>query len=254
MANIVNRSLFNTPESLPLLNIKTLVNRSTDQSDQSILIVAPHPDDETLGCGGAIALFRQLNLPVAVAVVSDGTKSHPNSLTYPPPKLKKLREQESLAALAILGVAPEAVIFLDLPDGEVYISSKSQAMIASIDQYLTQLVPSIVFLPWRQDPHPDHRASCQLFTLATKNLTNPPRIIEYPIWDWDTQQRGDFTDSINAWRLDITNVLELKRQAIAQYRSQISDLINDDPAGFRLTAKMLHNFTQPWEMYLEIKS
>jgi LmbE family N-acetylglucosaminyl deacetylase len=234
------------------LPIKTLVHRSSDQSDQSILIVAPHPDDETLGCGGAIALLRQLNLPVAVVVVSDGTKSHPNSVAYPPPKLKKLREQESLAALAILGVAPEAVTFLDLPDGEVEISSKSQPAIASIDQYVTQLIPSLVFLPWRKDPHPDHRASWQLFTLAAENLNNPPRIIEYPIWDWDTEQRGDFADSINAWRLDITNVLELKRQAIAQYRSQISDLINDDPAGFRLTPQMLQNFTQPWEIYLEV--
>ncbi|NJK55652.1 MAG: PIG-L family deacetylase [Pleurocapsa sp. SU_5_0] len=186
-------------------------------------------------------------------MVSDGTKSHPNSVAYPPPKLKKLREQESLAALAILGVAPEAVTFLDLPDGEVDISSKSQPAIASIDQYLSQLVPAIVFLPWRKDPHPDHRASWQLFTVAMKNLAIPPRIIEYPIWDWDTEQRGDFADSINAWRLDITNVLELKRQAIAQYRSQISDLINDDPAGFRLTAEMLQNFTQPWEIYLEVK-
>jgi LmbE family N-acetylglucosaminyl deacetylase len=249
MANIVNRSLLNTPESLPLWEIETLINHNS-----SILIVAPHPDDETLGCGGAIALLRQLNISVKVLVVSDGTKSHPNSVAYPPAKLKKLREQESLAALAILGVAPEAVTFLDLPDGEVYISSKSEKAIALISQYLNRIEPSIIFLPWRKDPHPDHRASWQLFTVANQNLTIPPRIIEYPIWDWDTEQRGDFPDSINAWRLDITNVLELKQQAIAQYRSQISDLIKDDPQGFRLTPQMLQNFTQPWEIYLEVKS
>jgi LmbE family N-acetylglucosaminyl deacetylase len=248
MANVVNRKLFNSPESLPLLDIKAQVNQNA-----SILIVAPHPDDETLGCGGAIALLRQLNLSVAVTVVSDGTKSHPNSLAYPSPKLKKLREQESLAALAILGVAPEAVTFLNLPDGEVDISSKSQVAIASIEQYLNKLAPSIIFLPWRKDPHPDHRASWQLFTAARKNLAILPRIIEYPIWDWDTTQRQDFPNSINAWRLDITDVRELKQQAIAQYCSQISDLINDDPAGFRLSAEMLQNFTQPWEIYLEIK-
>lgn len=242
-----DRSLFNLPESLPLLEIETLVNQNS-----AILIVAPHPDDETLGCGGAIALFRQLNLPVSVAVVSDGTKSHPNSVAYPPPKLKKLREQESLAALAILGVAPEAVTFLGMPDGEVSISSESEKAIASIDQYLTKLVPSIIFLPWRKDPHPDHRASWQLFTTAIKNLATPPRLIEYPIWDWDTKQRGDFADSINAWRLNINSVLELKQKAIAQYRSQISDLIKDDPQGFRLTPQMLQNFTQPWEIYLEV--
>ena len=129
-----------------------------------------------------------------------------------------------------------------------------QEAIALISQYLTYLAPSIIFLPWRRDPHPDHRASWQLFTSAINNLATSPRMIEYPIWDWDTKQRGDFADSINAWRLDISSVLKLKRQAIAQYRSQISDLIKDDPQGFRLTPQMLQNFTQPWEIYLEVKS
>ena len=246
MATISDRLLDN-PESLPILTIEKLI-----QKDSSILIVAPHPDDETLGCGGAIALCRQFNLPVSVLVVSDGTKSHPNSLTYPPVALKKLRENESTAALAILGIAPEAVTFLGLPDGAVDVSSQSQNAIAFCHEYLSNLTPSIIFLPWRSDPHEDHRASWQLLTTAMSGFAHPPRIIEYPIWDWDTQQRGDFLGSIDAWRLDISNVLELKKSAIAQYRSQISNLIDDDPEGFRLTPQMLQNFTQPWEIYLEV--
>ena len=126
--------------------------------------------------------------------------------------------------------------------------------IAFCQQYLQDIKPSIVFLPWRRDPHPDHRASWQLFVTAIKNLSNLPRIIEYPIWDWDSQQRRDFPKSIAAWRFNISSVLELKRQAIAEYRSQISDLIKDDPQGFRLTPEMLQNFTQPWEVYLEVLS
>ena len=47
------------------------------------LIVAPHPDDESLGCGGAIALLRKFNLEVSILVLSDGTLSHPNSLKFP---------------------------------------------------------------------------------------------------------------------------------------------------------------------------
>ena len=260
-------SFLNTPESLPISDLKTLVTTVT----KTILVVAPHPDDETLGCGGAIALLRQLDITVRVLVVSDGTQSHPNSIAYPPPALKQLRERESLAALAILGVAPEAVTFLGLPDGAVPTASaevmipglgdtetntrrKYRDAIEFICQYLTDLTPSIIFLPWRKDPHPDHRASWQLFTTACKRLNYEPRIIEYPIWDWDREQRRNFPDSVNAWRLDISKVLELKQQAIAQYRSQISNLIDDDPEGFRLTPEMISNFTHPWEIYLEVKS
>ncbi|WP_036488018.1 PIG-L deacetylase family protein [Myxosarcina sp. GI1] len=248
MTAIVNRSLFDEPESLPLLSIQTLVNLD---SSGCVLIVAPHPDDEALGCGGAIALLRQLDLSVNVLVVSDGTKSHPNSQTYPPPALKKLRERESLAALKILGVESKAVTFWGLPDGAVNTYKASQEAIAHCYNFLTALAPSMIFLPWRKDPHADHRASWQIFTTASQRLPKPPQLIEYPIWDWDRQQRGSFTESLKAWRLDISSVLELKLRAIAQYRSQISDLIDDDPQGFRLTPQILQNFTRPWEIYLQ---
>ena len=250
-----DRSFFNSPESLPFSNIEIA-------SNSAALVVAPHSDDETLGCGGAIALLRQLDIAVKVVVVSDGTKSHPNSKTYPPTALKKLREEESIAALAILGVAPEAVTFFGMSDGAVPSFDGKQGRdideyekaIALCQQYLKDIKPLIVFLPWRRDPHPDHRASWQLFVTAINNLNNLPRIIEYPIWDWDTAQRQDFPESVKAWRLDISSVLELKRQAIAKYQSQISDLIKDDPQGFRLTPEMLQNFTQPWEIYIEVLS
>ena len=242
-------SFLNTPESLPILDIQTLI---TESVPKTILVVAPHPDDETLGCGGAIALLRQLDLNVKVLIVSDGTQSHPNSIAYPSTALKQLRERESLAALAILGVEPEAVTFWGMPDGAV--PTVVQHKTNRIQEYLHSFTPSIIFLPWRKDPHPDHRASWQLFTTACKRLNYEPRIIEYPIWDWDKEQRQDFPDSVNAWRLDISKVLELKQQAIAQYRSQISDLIDDDPEGFRLRPEMISNFTQPWEIYLEVKS
>jgi LmbE family N-acetylglucosaminyl deacetylase len=218
-----------------------------------ILVVAPHPDDETLGCGGAIALLRQLNCPVEVLVVSDGTRSHPNSLKYPAPVLQALRASETSIAMQILGVEKERVTFLNLPDGSVPLPQDktwSDALL-KCRQAIAKIQPQTIFLPWRCDPHPDHRATWGLVQRAIAPLS--PKIVEYPIWDWDDRQQGKIPNStaMKAWRVDIQSVLPKKRQAIAAYRSQISNLIDDDPTGFQLSSKMLDNFLKPWEVYLE---
>lgn len=242
---------------LPLLGIESLsaagkIPPSPRPPVSPFLIVAPHPDDETLGCGGAIALLRQLNYPVQVLMVSDGTKSHPNSCKYPAPALRALRKQESIAALAILGVEADAISFLFLPDGAVPTPGERgwEEALSRCQTYLKPIAPATIFLPWRGDPHRDHRASWKLIDTAIQNLSLSPRLIEYPIWDWDPYKRQDF-GGIRAWRLNIESVWETKQKAIAQYRSQITDLIDDDLAGFRLSPEMLANFAHPWEIYLE---
>lgn len=235
-----------------LANPEILALRSVEAiACTSALVVAPHPDDETLGCGGAIALLRDRGCNVQVLVISDGTLSHPHSCKYPAPKLRALRESETISALAVLGVDATAVTFLRLPDGAVPTqgSEFSQA-VASCRNYLTQFAPQLIFLPLRYDPHPDHRASWKLIHTALANLNLSPRLIEYPIWDWDETQRGNLPN-LPSWRLDISSVVELKQQAIAHYHSQTTNLIDDDPDGFRLTPEMLANFTCPWEVYLE---
>ena len=222
-------------------------------SQESVLVVAPHPDDETLGCGGEIALLRSQNCPVWVLVVSDGTQSHPRSRKYPAPVLQQLRQQETLDALTILGVDQEAVTFLRLLDGAVSTLATLEQYQAECRDYLKAIAPKTIFLPWRHDPHSDHRATWQLIHSAIADLKFSPRLIEYPIWDWDSDQSNGLPDSaqIMSWRLDIKSVVSLKQRAIAAYRSQITDLIDDDPEGFRLTPEMLANFTRPWEVYFE---
>ncbi len=235
---MVAQSLLTSLE-LPLHSVAEIaVNRA--------LIVAPHPDDETLGCGGAIALLRSIGCDVRVLVISDGTLSHPNSRKYPRLALQELRESETILALAILGVEATAIKFLRLQDGSV---SEQNADISS---YLAQISPQIVFLPLRYDPHPDHRASFQLVSKALTSLNMNPRLVEYPIWDWDDSQSKNWDNhKLISWRLDISSVVELKQSAIASYHSQITNLIDDDPQGFRLTPEMLANFTRPVEVYLE---
>lgn len=238
-------------EISPLANPYVLPIKTIEEiAGSPVLIVAPHPDDETLGCGGAIALLRALNCDVRVLIVSDGTLSHPNSKTYPAPRLKALREGETLSALNLLGVENKSVTFLGLQDGSI--PEQYTNAVENCRAYLAKLKPQIIFVPWRQDPHSDHRATWKLIHDALDTLS--PRIIEYPIWDWDPEQRGDFTGTVDCWRLDISKMLELKEKAIRAYRSQTTNLIDDDPEAFILTPEMLLNFTHPWEMYLEVNS
>jgi LmbE family N-acetylglucosaminyl deacetylase len=247
----MNSTIFAAPTSLPFCSIQTIAN-------SPILVVAPHPDDETLGCGGAIARLRQLDCDVDILVMSDGTQSHPHSRQYPPPALRALREAETIAGVASLGVAAECVTFLQLPDGSVPAISTAAGQRARIRcrLYLERVMPSVIFLPWRYDPHPDHRASWQLIQAALSDFPFQPRLIEYPIWNWDPQQRGTVSmqTRFHAWRVDIGSVLRQKQSAIAAYRSQTTSLIEDDPTGFRLSAEMLTHFTHPWEVYLEEES
>lgn len=244
-----DRILLSRPETLPLRDLSAI-------SRQRVVIVAPHPDDETLGCGGAIALMCVKGYDVKVAVVSDGTGSHPNSQTYPAPALRSLRERETLAALEILGIEDRSrVTFLGLQDGEVPTIATPTFLAAKLrcQRYLRQTLPDTIFLPWRADPHADHRATWQLFQAAILSLGISPQIIEYPIWDWDIQQQRKVPnlDRISGWRLDIDRVLAAKKQAIFTYKSQLGELIDDDPNGFYLTPELLTNFTHPWEVYFE---
>ncbi|MBD1874430.1 PIG-L family deacetylase [Nodosilinea sp. FACHB-131] len=225
-----------------------------------VLVVAPHPDDETLGCGGAIAQLRARGCPVYVLVISDGTRSHPRSQQYPPPRLRQVRQAETLAALALLQVTADCVMFLNLPDGEVpHLSPPSdrpptaaaQTALELCQIYLRQTAPQTIFVPYQFDPHRDHRASWQLMQGAIASLPQPPRCLEYPIWDWDPRQRQPLAEGYRARRLDVSAQVELKRQAIHCYRSQTTDLIADDPTGFRLLPELIANFLNPWEIYLE---
>jgi len=220
------------------------------------LVVAPHPDDESLGCGGAIALLTAGGTAVRVLFITDGTLSHPGSRRYPAPALRALREREAYAALAALGVGAEDVLFMRLRDRATPLAGAAgfERAVALCRAHLDLFAPETILLPWRRDPHPDHRAAAALIRAAVAQTRTTPRFVEYPIWLWMLAREGDEprAGEIDAWRLDIGAVLPRKRAAIAAHRSQTTDLIDDDPEGFRLTPEMLAHFAHPWELYLGV--
>lgn len=218
------------------------------------LVVAPHPDDESLGCGGVIALLRQRGQVVPVLFVSDGSMSHPNSKRYPLEARRDLREREAQTALEILGVASPDITFLRLPDTRVPVptSDNFTEAVTMICEQLERLRPQTVLVPWRRDPHGDHRATWHLLRAAVDQHEAPIRWLEYPIWVWESKEPDDLpTPADGAWfRVDVSPVLPQKRRAIAAHVSQTTQLIDDDPEGFTLAPQMIRHFTQPYEYFL----
>ena len=219
------------------------------------LVVAPHPDDETLGCGGAIALLRKAGVPVHVLVVSDGAASQPQPSPFRTLRQVTQRETESLTALDRLGVLPPCVKFLRLPDGNLpsFGDDRFAEAVERCAAVFQIAKPSTMLVPWRRDPHRDHRATWELAIAAAIKARCDTRWLEYPVWLWEHGQDGDIPRRSEAavWRLDIAAVLPLKRRAVRAYRSQITDLIDDKPTRFRLSTSVLARLDQPWEIFFE---
>ena len=221
----------------------------------SALVIAPHPDDESLGCGGTIALLRQQGYSVHVLFVSDGTMSHPNSPSYPPERLRQLRESEALDALHILNVPAENAVFMRQPDTRVAApdSPGFADAVGFVHTLLQTLKPTTVLVPWRRDPHRDHRASWQILTAALAKLPARPRVLEYLIWLWELGTDDDMprADEMEVWRVPIESVMAQRNRAIAAHRSQVTRLIDDDPTAFYLSPALLTHFNAPLELFLE---
>ena len=221
----------------------------------SALVIAPHPDDESLGCGGTIALLREKGYAVHVLFVSDGTLSHPHSKAYPAPRLRDLREQEAREALRLLRVDANACTFLRYPDRRVPTSQDLDfpEAVARVETILNEVKPTTVFMPWQRDPHPDHRACWQIAQAAVQQSRAKPRLLEYLIWLWELGTPDDLPapGERMVWRVGIESVMDQRNQAIAAHQSQVTRLIDDDPTAFYLSPELLRHFEPPRELFLE---
>ena len=233
-------------DALPVGGLDALVGAG------GLVIVAPHPDDESLGCGGLIAAARAAGRSVRLVVISDGCGSHTRSRLYPPERLRTLREAETLRAVAVLGLDAACVTFLRLPDAHVP-STGPQAQDAAdaVAEAARGCGASAVFVTWRHDPHCDHTASAAIVALARPRLPGV-RIYEYPVWGWTLPPEAEVGPEPRGLRLDVSAHREAKRRAVAAHESQTTDLICDDPTGFRLEPEMIARLCGPYERFVAI--
>lgn len=211
------------------------------------LVVAPHFDDETLGCGGTLARKARLGAEIEVVFLTDGAASHGDGVDRR--RLSELRREEADAALSALGLDPDRVVHGDLADGAL--GSELDAAVEIVAAALARVEPRHVFVPHWGDGHPDHAAATAATVAAIEAAGSDVDLYEYPVWHWQQwpwvrlasplRRRGWGPAELHgdAWRrsvrsrfglrfasslnrvVDIGDTLALKRAALARYRSQM---------------------------------
>lgn len=139
------------------------------------IVVAPHPDDESLSSGGLIAFQRDRGLEVIVVAVTDGEASHDPDGDV---DLARVRRGEQNAALDLLGVGSQFVRRLDVPDGHV------AAFETEVALRLVELLrpDDLVVATWSRDVHPDHEACGRAVFDATRVI--PATLMFSLFWTW----------------------------------------------------------------------
>jgi N-acetylglucosamine malate deacetylase 1 len=168
------------------------------------LVVAPHPDDETLGCGGTMALMADRGASVTVLTVTDGEATKGSRIS--PDDTARRRRAEAMRAAAVAGATPRFLGLADdgLPEQVVELTAALRAAIAD-------LAPEAVFAPWLLDGTPDHRAVAKALggALDGAGADGRPEVWGYEVW----------TALIPNRIVEITSVIARKREALAAHRT-----------------------------------
>jgi N-acetylglucosamine malate deacetylase 1 len=223
-------------------------------TDRSIMVFAPHQDDEAFGCGGLIALKCQQNIPVRVVFVTDGKGSHTNYSPTQQIELIESRKLEAISALSALGLDASAIDFLAQPDGELQHLPEMERnhAIEQIVELLKKHQPQVVYVPHALDAHNDHEATYSLVRAAIsqidRNSVTPTiEFWQYPIWIFWFRVlfvNLSLKSISHPYQLDIQSVQAKKAAAIAVYQSQHEVL---HPA-------FLKQFHLPYEIYFKSDS
>jgi LmbE family N-acetylglucosaminyl deacetylase len=224
-----------------------------------ILVIAPHPDDDVIGCGGTLHRYASRGAFVLVVYVTDGSASHPNSLRFSAERLAALREGEARLALLELSVEAEP-LFMRVLDGTVALlaATDREFVAARIAAAVRDFRIDTILEPWHRDPHPDHIATAELVADSVARLTSPlPRRFAYFVWTGvrgtanpPAASAGDGTLYVDLDSHDVA----AKRRALLRHRTQMGDLIDDDPSGFRIDPLLMEAWLKPGETFQEIRS
>lgn len=181
--------------------------KSTDLTGNRVLFLSPHPDDESLACGGTLALHRESGDPVKVIFLTDGALGDPGG-HYTREDLVQRRKNEAIDACTILDISD--LEFWDHPDREL---ADSPLTIRKLKQAIEEFKPTLVYAPSPLEFHPDHRAAALITWKAIQLVDLEIQIAFY-----------DFNRPLLVNTLvDISSTIDKKTQASKCYESQLKE-------------------------------
>lgn len=170
---------------------------------EHVLVLAPHADDEVLGCGGTIMLHGAQGDPVHVVVAFDGRSG------LSPEWPRETRRREAKRVSKLLGLEPYQ--FLEHPEGHVPSKAEFEQGVRQLAELIGTLGRDIVYAPWPGEAHVDHRTLARAAFRAVQALDSQTEIWGYEVW---TPLRADRV-------IEISEVWERKLAALAEYKSQL---------------------------------
>jgi LmbE family N-acetylglucosaminyl deacetylase len=173
---------------------------------KKVLVVSPHPDDETIGCGGIVALYGRRGSEVSLVTISDGSKLYGSKESSECERIAEIRKRESTAASHELGIKNS--IFLQYPDGEL--RSNITDIGKKLKDIISDIKPDIIFSPSLIDYHDDHMSTAEA-VIWLSNILPDLKIAFYNVY---SAIRFNMV-------VDITEVMEVKERAMKCYNESL---------------------------------
>jgi LmbE family N-acetylglucosaminyl deacetylase len=196
-------------------------------NQKTAIFFAPHPDDETLGCGGTIAKRVAEGYQVYVVILTDGRNAFSKvfniTINPTPAEIKEIRKSEVTEAVTLLGVPKSNLFFFDFEDYTLseHETEAEQAVSAFIERHL----PNEVYFPIKRDFHPDHQAANRVIMRSLHKHNLGQCAFQYSITHRMSRVGPQFEKVIgflsNRTRaVDISNYLDVKKQAVEKFKSE----------------------------------
>lgn len=214
--------------------------------DGALVVLSPHPDDETIGCSALLLAAGRLGQGVGLVALTDGDASHPNSKLFPPARLAAIRAAEQREAVERLGCDAAEWLRLALPDGASGRDARFGAAVDEAAALCERLGATALAAPHPDDPHPDHHAAAAM-ALEIRRRRPGLRILFYEVWSRRLARDAPFRQGdLTPFRLR-TDVAA-KRAALDRHSSQLGRVVGDDPGGFVLPDWFLRAQDDPLEV------